>query len=76
MTDSKKEDEISLWLCNKCRKQIFQDEIERGQSCNSCGSRHVSPAPPTFRYISGYLAHNPRLLPKFFRENTNPTLGR
>lgn len=62
-------DEISLWLCNSCRRQIFQEQIDAGEPCGKCGSRRVSPAPANWRYIGGYLFHNPSLIKKFLKEN-------
>lgn len=60
---------ISLYQCNDCRKQTFDDRIGAGLGCARCGSRYVRNAPPTFRYIAGYLLHYPRLIPRFIKEN-------
>lgn len=60
---------ITLFQCNACTKQVFEDRIGRGEGCSACGSRYVRYAPPTLKYIAGYFIHNPRMFLAYFREN-------
>ena len=61
--------EIKLYKCYRCAKQVYQDWLDQGTGCHSCGSKQITYAPSTFRYVIGYLLHNPRLIPIFFKEN-------
>ena len=60
---------ISLYQCNACGKQVFEDRIAEGHGCGSCGVRYVRFAPPTFYYIAGYFLHNPKMLWRYIVEN-------
>lgn len=60
---------IALYLCNSCTKAVYQDRIEVGLGCENCGSKTLRNAPPTFKYVSGYLLHNPHLILRFIKEN-------
>lgn len=60
---------ISLYQCNNCASQMFEDQIGKGLGCSACGGRYVRQAPPTFKYIAGFFLHNPRMLLAYLREN-------
>jgi DNA-directed RNA polymerase subunit RPC12/RpoP len=62
-------EEITLYKCHRCALPIHSDRLDNGLGCQHCGSLHVQKAPPNFRYVSAYLLHNPRLIPKFIKEN-------
>lgn len=69
------EQEIQLYQCHRCGRQVFEERIERGDGCGKCGSRHVAKAHPTARNIAVYLLHHPRAVLRFVIENVLPLLA-
>jgi DNA-directed RNA polymerase subunit RPC12/RpoP len=59
---------IVLYRCKACCKPVYEDQVCRGEGCSSCGGRYLQKAPPTLRYVLGYLIHN-RMVLRYIKEN-------
>ena len=60
---------VELFLCKRCSKQLFDDEMAKGIGCKRCGGMQVGYAPASTRFVFGHLMHYPSQIPQYIREN-------